>query len=153
MDKKQILIRSHELEAAVRALKQIKFSDKSHQHSDLKPAEIFFLKTIADIKRKKTTPSDIAKKSSVTMAAVTHHLNSLEEKGYLDRVNSEDDRRVIFITLSEKGIRKVKTIEQHTKQKLHELIEHLGDKDSQKMIDLIQKITIFFKKTKGEETK
>lgn len=49
--------------------------------------------------------SSVAKSMSVTVGTLTIAINSLVKKNYVDRVRSEDDRRVVLLSLSEKGIR------------------------------------------------
>lgn len=45
----------------------------------------------------------VAKALSVTVGTLTTAVNSLVKKGYVQRVRSEDDRRVVLISLSETG--------------------------------------------------
>lgn len=47
--------------------------------------------------------SEIAKRLSVTVGTLTTNMNGLEKKGYVIRTRSEDDRRVVLITLTERG--------------------------------------------------
>lgn len=47
--------------------------------------------------------SSIAKTLSVTMGTLTIAVNGLVKKGYVERVRSEEDRRVVLVSLSEKG--------------------------------------------------
>lgn len=47
--------------------------------------------------------SDIAKRLSVTVGTLTTNMNGLEKKGYITRERSENDKRVVYITLTEKG--------------------------------------------------
>ena len=47
--------------------------------------------------------SSIAKKMGVTVGTLTIAINSLVKKGYVNRVRSSKDRRVVLISLSEKG--------------------------------------------------
>ncbi len=47
--------------------------------------------------------SSIAKKMGVTVGTLTIAINSLVKKGYVNRVRSSKDRRVMLISLSEKG--------------------------------------------------
>lgn len=49
------------------------------------------------------TPSDIAKALMVTLGTVTTSLNKLEKKGYIIRTRSNVDRRVVHLSLSQKG--------------------------------------------------
>lgn len=47
--------------------------------------------------------SSIAKIVGVTVGTLTIAMNSLVKKGYVTRTRSEKDRRVVLVTLSEKG--------------------------------------------------
>ncbi len=47
--------------------------------------------------------SAIAKKLSVTVGTLTISMNSLVKKGYVNRERGQADRRVVYISLSEKG--------------------------------------------------
>ena len=50
--------------------------------------------------------SSIAKKLSVTMGTLTISMNNLVKKGYVVRQRSEEDRRVVYILLTDKGGRR-----------------------------------------------
>ena len=47
--------------------------------------------------------SSVAKIVSVTVGTLTIAINSLVKKGYVHRERSEEDRRVVLISLTEKG--------------------------------------------------
>ena len=47
--------------------------------------------------------SAVAKSLSVTTGTLTIAMNSLVKKGYVERVRSQEDRRVVLLSLSEKG--------------------------------------------------
>lgn len=47
--------------------------------------------------------STVAKSLSVTIGTLTIAMNSLVKKGYVERVRSQEDRRVVLLSLSEKG--------------------------------------------------
>lgn len=47
--------------------------------------------------------SSVARALSVTVGTLTIAVNSLVKKGYVKRVRSEQDRRVVLISLTEKG--------------------------------------------------
>ena len=59
--------------------------------------------------------STVAKALAVTTGTLTISVNSLVKKGFVDRVRSEEDRRVVLISLTEQG---KKAFRQH--QKFHE---------------------------------
>lgn len=47
--------------------------------------------------------STVAKTVSVTVGTLTIAINHLVKKGYVERIRSEEDRRVVLVSLSEKG--------------------------------------------------
>lgn len=47
--------------------------------------------------------SDIAKRLGVTVGTLTTNMNGLEKKGYIVRERSSKDKRVVYITLTERG--------------------------------------------------
>lgn len=47
--------------------------------------------------------STVARTVSVTVGTLTTAINHLVKKGYVERVRSEKDRRVVLVSLSEKG--------------------------------------------------
>ena len=49
--------------------------------------------------------STIAKKLNITVGSLTTSMNSLVKKKYTERIRSEEDRRVVYIRLTEKGIK------------------------------------------------
>ena len=49
--------------------------------------------------------SSIARKLNITVGSLTTAMNSLVKKGYVVRERSEEDRRVVLIKLTDKGIK------------------------------------------------
>lgn len=49
--------------------------------------------------------SSIARKLNITVGSLTTAMNSLVNKKYVERRRSEEDRRVVFVKLTSKGIR------------------------------------------------
>lgn len=47
--------------------------------------------------------SEIAKRLSVTVGTLTTNMNGLEKKGYIIRERSTEDKRVVLVTLTERG--------------------------------------------------
>lgn len=89
-------------------------------------------------------PSDIAKKMGVTLSAVSHHINGLEKQGYIERLPDSKDKRVLLISLSEKG----KILDSQMKEEffkhLCNLVDYLGEEDSSELIRLMKRILEYF---------
>ncbi len=71
------------------------------------------------------TPSDIAKQFGITLGAVTGFIDRLYKLGLITRTRSEEDRRVVIIQLSPKGIKPLITFEAERKLKFSRIIEKL----------------------------
>jgi DNA-binding MarR family transcriptional regulator len=132
-------------------LGQLKRDNKfKHNHSGLKGAERHILLLICDIKKGKAiTISDIANKIGVTLAAVTHQINTLEKQGLIKRLPNSDDRRVVLIELTKKGNAQVVKLKKEFTKRIQILTDFLGEEDTKDLIRLIRKMADFGGFTKG----
>ncbi|WP_303972986.1 MarR family winged helix-turn-helix transcriptional regulator [Streptococcus merionis] len=74
---------------------------KTSRFKDLSIKEMHTLDVVGTIPD--CTPSDVARTLMVTLGTVTASLNRLEAKGYLERIRSNKDRRVVHLYLTKKG--------------------------------------------------
>ncbi|MGX7351912.1 MarR family transcriptional regulator [Enterococcus canis] len=71
------------------------------QFKDLSIKEMHTIEAISMYKKK--TMSEVAKELSITVGTLTVAVNNLVKKGYVERIRSEDDRRVVKLGLTKKG--------------------------------------------------
>lgn len=74
---------------------------RSSRFNDVSIKEVHTIDVIGD--KKDATPSDVSRAFMVTLGTVTTSLNNLERKGYIERVRSTKDRRVVHLYLTKKG--------------------------------------------------
>ncbi|MEY8446001.1 fatty acid biosynthesis transcriptional regulator FabT [Enterococcus ratti] len=74
---------------------------KKSQFKDLSITEMHTIEAIGMYKKK--TTSEVAKELSITVGTLTTAINKLVKKGYVERIRSEDDRRVVKLGLTKKG--------------------------------------------------
>lgn len=79
--------------------------------------------------------SAIAKLLSVTVGTLTIAMNSLVKKGYVMRERSQADRRVVYISLSEKG----RAAYQHHASFHREMIESICDRLTEEELGALTK--------------
>ena len=60
--------------------------------------------------------SSIARKLNITVGSLTTAMNGLVNKKYVERHRSEEDRRVVYVKLTQKGIRAYKHHEDYHRQ-------------------------------------
>jgi len=115
-----------------------------HNHSKLKGAEKHILFLIYELKSgQPVTISEIANKIGVTLAAVTHQINTLEKQGLIRRLSGSDDRRFVIIELTKKGNAQVVKLKKEFAKKTQILVKFLGEKDTKNLIRLIKKMSEF----------
>ena len=74
---------------------------KKSQFNDLSITEMHTIEAIGMYKKK--TSSEVAKELSIPVGTLTVAINNLVKKGYVERLRSEDDRRVVKLGLTKKG--------------------------------------------------
>ena len=89
--------------------------------------------------------SAIAKQLGITVGSLTTSMNGLVKKGYVVRERSEEDRRVVMIRLTEKGLR---AFVQH--KKFHDdmteaVIASLDDEKIPALADMLKGLIKFFR--------
>ncbi len=67
------------------------------------------------------TSTELSEVFDVKKSAITAIINRLTEKELIKRTRDEKDRRVIYLTLSEKG----KALFEKTEEKIHKLVESI----------------------------
>lgn len=86
---------------------------KTGEYKDLTVNDMHVIEAV-DIHEPKNMTS-VAKALSVTTGTLTISVNGLVKKGYISRIRSEEDRRVVLVSLTEKGC---KAFAQH--QRFHQ---------------------------------
>lgn len=88
--------------------------------------------------------SVIAKQLAVTVGTLTVNMNSLEKKGYLERTRSTEDKRVVLVTLTEKGKKAFFHHRDFHKAMIRAAIKDLDESEMKALINCLQKLSDFF---------
>ena len=78
--------------------------------------------------------SRIAGELHVTVGTLTTNMNSLEKKGYLERNRSTQDKRVVLVTLTEKGRKAFFHHRDFHRKMIHTIIRDLDEEEMQTLI-------------------
>lgn len=73
--------------------------------------------------------SQIAEKLSVSASHITSVSEKLIKKGYLIRIRAEDDRRVVYLKLTETGERVKTEVEETITEYFHQKLENVTDEE------------------------
>ncbi|NLL92555.1 MAG: MarR family transcriptional regulator [Clostridiales bacterium] len=89
--------------------------------------------------------STIAKLLSVTVGTLTIAINSLVKKGYVDRVRSEKDRRVVYISLTDKGLKAYEHHREFHNKMVEAVLSDLEEDELPVLMKFLGNLVEFFK--------
>ena len=89
--------------------------------------------------------SRIAGELHVTVGTLTTNMNSLEKKGYLTRNRSAQDKRVVLVTLTEKGRKAFFHHRDFHRKMIRAIIRDLDEEEMQTLIECLEKLDTFFR--------
>lgn len=89
--------------------------------------------------------STVAKAMSVTVGTLTTAINNLVKKGYVSRVRSAEDKRVVLLSLTEKG---VAAFEKHAgfhKKMVQTVMDGFEGEEMDILVRALEKLRGYFK--------
>lgn len=89
--------------------------------------------------------STIARALSVTVGTLTISMNSLVKKGYVDRQRSSEDRRVVYISLSEKGVKAYHHHKKFHEQMIESVVKELTEEELEALVKALTKLNSWFR--------
>ncbi|MDO5422152.1 MAG: MarR family transcriptional regulator [Eubacteriales bacterium] len=89
--------------------------------------------------------STVAKALKVTVGTLTIAVNNLVKKGYLSRVRSEEDRRVVLISLTEKGKKAYRHHEKFHQEMIRATLEGLSEEETEVLVRALTNLNEFFR--------
>lgn len=91
------------------------------------------------------TMSVVAKKLGITAGSLTTSVNSLVNKKYVTRQRSEEDRRVVFLRLTQKGKRAYEHHREYHRQMTEAVISRLDENEVPVLIKTLTGLSDFFR--------
>lgn len=88
--------------------------------------------------------SSIARQLRVTTGTLTISMNNLVKKGYVDRCRSEKDRRVVYISLTEKGRKAYDHHAEFHRKMIESMVNGMSKEDIDVIAASMQRLAAFF---------
>ena len=88
--------------------------------------------------------SSIARKLDITVGSLTTAMNSLVKKKYVERYRGEEDRRVVFVKLTEKGVRAYVHHEDYHRQMTQAILDRLEGEEIAVLLKTLDTLKEFF---------
>ncbi|GGH22058.1 MarR family winged helix-turn-helix transcriptional regulator [Paenibacillus segetis] len=84
--------------------------------------------------------SQLAESLSITPAAATGVTDRLLAEGYVKRERAHDDRRIVYITITEKGEEIIQKVTESQKEAIHHFFDVLPEEDIEHLRRIFNKI-------------
>lgn len=120
----------------------------TQEFKDLTNNDMHVIEAIGTNEPKNMT--SIAKELSVTVGTLTIAMNSLVKKGYVVRERGKEDRRVVFISLSEKGRKAYEHHAEFHHKMIQGISEELSEDELKILIQALTKLDRWFRKKERE---
>ena len=88
--------------------------------------------------------SSTAKKLNITVGSLTTAVNNLVNKNYVERSRSKEDRRVVYVRLTEKGNNAYHHHEDYHRQMTEAILDKLDEKELPVLIKTLDALSEFF---------
>lgn len=92
--------------------------------------------------------SDISTALDVSSPTITQSINTLEANGYVERTVDKQDRRAVRVKLTNKGEQAIEKAVVTMVNFFDGLVEHLGQEESNELIELLTKVLVYFDENK-----
>lgn len=86
--------------------------------------------------------SELAKSTHLTPGAVTTASDRLIDQGYIVRNRNEEDRRVIYLDLTEKGRDTLGSLQNKGRRIMEDVFQHVSNEDLKKISEIYTEATI-----------
>lgn len=93
--------------------------------------------------------SQIAREMSVTTGTLTKAIDSLEKKKYVQRERSSQDKRVVYITLTGRGIQAYRHHEKFHQDMIAFILEHISESESKVLHTALERLMAYFQQKYG----
>ena len=94
--------------------------------------------------------TSIARELSVTVGTLTIAMNSLVKKGYVVRERGQEDRRIVYISLSEKGRKAHEHHAEFHKEMIQGISDQLSDEELKVLVQAMSKLERWFRQKEKE---
>ena len=115
---------------------------RTEEYKDVTTNDMHVMEAIGMGEQKNMTT--VARALRVTTGTLTISINSLVKKGYVERVRSEEDRRVVLVSLTAKGNEAFLHHKRFHEQMIEAIVEELSEEEKQVLEKALSRINHFF---------
>lgn len=95
------------------------------------------------------TVSEIARRFNVSKPAISQMINSIEEKGYIQRVAHGGDRRLVKVAITEEGKKQLIEVRNQHLDYIEKVLNAFGEENTKQLISLLE---LFYETAQKQQT-
>jgi DNA-binding MarR family transcriptional regulator len=130
-----------ELAGQFMRLRKVGFPPGDQNH--IKHREMHFLFTLSKLMqdgRGGVKASEMSKSLHITRGAISQMINEMEANGLIERISDPNDRRVVLITHTDQGKKRMDDAFAFMQKNMSDLAEFLGEEDSRHLLRILNRI-------------
>ncbi|GGA78126.1 MarR family winged helix-turn-helix transcriptional regulator [Ornithinibacillus halotolerans] len=97
------------------------------------------------------TVREVSEAVLINTGSITYVIDKLEKKGLLERSNCKEDRRVVYIQITEEGKQLMDTIFPQHQQVIEELFDGIAEEDIETTINVLKQVGIKASQEKADD--
>jgi len=105
------------------------------------------------VKKGRCMVSDLSKNLGVALSTMTELVNRLVKKRFVKKIKDLKDHRIVWINLTEKGVRIIQEINRKKQKHILTVLERLTERERQLLIDILERISQVAKRIEAEGVK
>ena len=111
---------------------------------DLSIGELHMIEFIAKDKERGKSISEIAQKQDLSLPSVTIAINKLVKKGYVEKVRSREDGRMVFVKATREGVRADAVHQYFHRQMVRGILREIHEEDKDALLRGVHSLNSFF---------
>lgn len=125
--------------------------EKVDSSGQIRPRQIVILRYIHKCPNHRTTISNLARHYQITDAAASQMVTYFEKKGWVEKVRTEFDRRVVYVKVSDGFMAEMKEKFTQMMEDVNRYMTYLGPKDALALERILEKTIRYMEDETPEE--
>lgn len=116
----------------------------TEEFKDMTENDMHILEAVGIEENNPRKVSDIAKKLDVTVGTLTTNMNNLEKKDYISRKRCKSDKRIVHVTLTERGKKAYFRHLDFHKRMIRRVVSEFTEEEQVILVRCLEKLEGFF---------
>lgn len=131
------------------SLEKIYYMEEFTQLIEFLQGELYVLQYLDTNKSETNNPSVLSDQLHISRPRITAAISALRKKGYVEAVTSDEDRRKVFVSITDEGRRFLEGKREKVVDSFQEFIQNIGQENTLELIRIVDLTAEIMKNKKG----